>query len=100
MIPPPVITQQARRHLAGRPLVVRTSLRHGCCGGQATLAVAEVGPPESDVGFRRIDADGVTVHIDQRLDAVDEAWTGDWTVAVDGLLRWRRLVVLDGIHAD
>jgi hypothetical protein len=100
MIPAPTITDDARRHLAGRPLVVRPSVRHGCCGGQASLAVAEVGPPDSSEGYRTIETDGLPVYIDRRLDAAGEAWTGDWTVAVDGILRWRRLVVLDGRHAE
>jgi hypothetical protein len=100
VIPAPTVTQEARQHLAGRSLVVRRSVRHGCCGGQASLAVAEVGSPEAADGFRTIDADGVIVHIDRRLDGPEDAWNGDWTVAVDGIMRWRRLTVLDGIHAQ
>lgn len=100
MIPSPVITEGARRHLHGRSLVVRQSVRNGCCGGQASLTVAEPGPPASEDGYRTMNADGVTVHLDRRLDADGESWNDDWTVAVDGMLRLRRLVVLDGVHAD
>jgi hypothetical protein len=98
MIPAPTVTDDARRHLAGRALVVRTSVRHGCCGGQASLTVAEVGPPDRPDGYRTIDVDGLDVYIDRRLDAAGEAWHGDWTIAVDGIRRWKRLVVLDGRH--
>lgn len=100
MIPAPVITEGARRYLEGRSLVVRQSPRHGCCGGQASLTVAEPGPPANDAGFRTMNADGVTVHLDRRLDDAADTWESDWTVAVDGMIRLRRLVVLDGVHAD
>lgn len=95
MIPPPTITDAARAHLDGRPLVVRTSLRHGCCGGRAVLSVAEPGPPRDPDGYRSVDADGVQVYLDRRLDDPAERWDGPWRVDVDGLWRWRRLVVLD-----
>lgn len=94
MLEPPLVTDAAREHLAGRPLVVRTSLRHGCCGGQASLAVAEPGPPRDPSPYRRVDVDGVEVFIDRRMDAPGERWDGPWSVDVDGLWRLRRLVVL------
>jgi hypothetical protein len=96
LVPAPEITDQAREHLDGRSVVVRPSRRNGCCGGQATLTIVEIGVPESLDAFRPLEVDEITVYVDRRLDAPGEAWTGDWTLAVDGIRRWRRLVVLNG----
>jgi hypothetical protein len=83
----PVLTAAVVDHLAGRPLVLRVSPKHGCCGGHALLPVAEVGPPHDAASYRSIVVDGVTILVDPRLDDEIAAWTVD---AV-GFRRWRRL---------
>ncbi len=87
----PTLTQAAVDHLAGRSLVLRVSPRHGCCGGQALLPVAEVGPPARPADYHTLQAGEVTCFVDPRLtDAV-----AGWTVDTIGIGRWRRLH-LDG----
>lgn len=95
MTAPASITTAARAYLAGRPVVLRSSPRHGCCGGTALLPAVEIGPPDDPGAFELADVLGVEVYVDPRLDDVE--W---WTVDVDGLLRWRRLVVRDAEPAE
>jgi hypothetical protein len=87
----PGLTTAASRHLAGRGVVVRVGVRHGCCGGRALLPLAEVGPPDDPGRYVRRTGGGITWYLDPRL--------GDdvrgWTVDVVGFGRWRRLH-LDG----
>jgi hypothetical protein len=83
----PTVTAAAVAHLAGRPLVLRLSPRHGCCGGHALVPVAEVGPPTSSDGYRQLDEGGIVCFVDQRLR--DEPAT--WRVDVVGIGRWKRL---------
>jgi hypothetical protein len=83
----PTVTAAAVEHLAGRPLVLRLSPRHGCCGGHALVPVVEVGPPTPSDGYRRLDQGAVTCFVDQRLG--DEP--ASWRVDVAGIGRWRRL---------
>jgi hypothetical protein len=83
------LTDGAAAHLAGHPLVVRTSLRNGCCGGSAPVPVAEVGPPADPASYTLQHLDGIEVHVDPRLGSIDGL-----VVDVDGLWRWRRLRVV------
>lgn len=95
MTMPAAITDAARAYLDGRSVVLRSSPRHGCCGGTALLPVVEVGPPADPTSFEHADVLGVEVFVDGRLDDVE--W---WTIDLDGLLRWRRLVVRDAEPAE
>jgi hypothetical protein len=89
-VTPPHVTESARAYLAGRPVHVRASRRHGCCGGTASVPVAEAGEPEHLDGTRRFEVDGTVVYVDRTVFAAD----GTWTIDTDGFARWRRLVVL------
>ena len=89
------VTPQAQHWLGGRAVTLYASLRHGCCGGHAELPIAEVGAPDDPSGYRVEVVAGVEVFIDERL---IDVFTEPVTVAVDGWARWRRLVVLDGVH--
>ncbi len=85
----PRLTPAAVEHLAGRPLLIRVSPRHGCCGGHALLPVAEVGTPDDPDGYRTEAVDGVVCFIDPTLG--DDL--GDWTIEVYGIGRWKRLQI-------
>lgn len=87
----PRLTPTASEHLAGRPVVVRSSPRNGCCGGRAEVPVAEPGPPRDLTRYRTVDAGGVRWYLDRSLPDEMSAWTVD----VVGFGRWRRLL-LDG----
>jgi hypothetical protein len=89
-VTPPHVTASAKAHLAGRPVHVRASRRHGCCGGAAAVPVAEPGAPEHLDGTECVEVEGTVVYVDRALFAAD----GTWTIDTDGFARWRRLVVL------
>jgi hypothetical protein len=90
VVDPPQVTASARALLAGRPVHVRSSRRHGCCGGAASVPVAEPGLPETLDDVERFDVSGTEVYVDRALLGGD----GSWTIDTDGFARWRRLVVL------
>ena len=97
----PTLTDAAIGHLGGRPLVLRASPRHGCCGGSALLPVAEVGPPAEPGRYERLDHGPVTCFVDPRLVADAQGWRVD----VAGIGRWRRLQLdgalgIDPTHAE
>jgi hypothetical protein len=91
----PTLTAAAVEHLAGRPLVLRASPRHGCCGGHALVPVAEVGPPADPDRYHRIEDGPVDCLVDP---ALDTELVGDWRVDAVGLGPWRRLY-LDGAES-
>jgi hypothetical protein len=85
----PRLTPAAVGHLGGRPLLLRVSPRHGCCGGHALLPVAEAGPPDDPDGYRREVADGITCFVDPQL---GDDLSG-WTIDAYGIGRWTRLQI-------
>jgi len=87
MMRTPRLTPAAVAHLAGRPLLLRVSPRHGCCGGHALLPVAEVGSPDDPDAYRTETIDGVTYFVDPRLGED----LGNWTIDASGIERWKRL---------
>jgi hypothetical protein len=87
----PTLTTAAVDHLDGRPLVLRASPRHGCCGGRASVPVAEVGPPDDPARYHRIETGDAVCYLDPELGSQ----VGSWRVDAVGVGRWRRLH-LDG----
>jgi hypothetical protein len=92
----PTLTAAAVDHLDGRPLVLRASPRHGCCGGHAAVPVAEVGPPRDPTGYRRVEDGPLTCFVDADLGADP----GSWTVDAAGIGRWRRLQLVGAEGLD
>jgi hypothetical protein len=90
VVSPPHLTASAQDYLAGRPVHVRSSRRHGCCGGAASVPVAEPGLPETLDGVERFEVSGSEIYVDRGLLGA----SGSWTIDIDGFARWRRLVVL------
>ena len=90
VVSPPDVTASARALLAGRPVHVRSSRRQGCCGGAASIPVAEPGTPQTLDDVERFEVSGTVVYIDRGLLGAN----GSWTIDTDGFARWRRLVVL------
>ena len=87
---PPVLTRAALALLDGRAVYVRSSRRHGCCGGAASMPTAEPGAPATLDGLERFDVSGTAVYVEPHMNPNDNSWAID----VDGFARWRRLVVL------
>ncbi|MFO7953697.1 CC/Se motif family (seleno)protein [Thioalkalivibrio sp.] len=83
------LTEAAREWLAGQggEVVLRLSTRHGCCGGQAAVPVAEPRAPRIADGYSERDIGGIRVHL------ADGLGPGPYRIDVEGLFRWRRLVV-------
>lgn len=91
----PRFTAGALAHLGGRPLVVRASPRHGCCGGHAAVPIAEVGPPADPDRYVVVEGP-VTCFVDRDL-VVD---VGTWEVDSAGIGRWRRLQLVGAEGLD
>jgi len=83
------ISDRARAWLRqkGGVATLRPSPRHGCCGGRADIAVAEVGAPDAPERYRHLEFAGITLYIDPRL--ADQSLTLD----VEGFLGFRALFV-------
>ncbi len=87
---PPELTPAALAYLDGRDVHVRTSRRHGCCGGIAAIPTAGPGTPTDLDGLQRFDVAGTSIYVESHLNPDDQPWIID----VDGFARWRRLVVV------
>ncbi|WP_018869020.1 CC/Se motif family (seleno)protein [Thioalkalivibrio sp. ALgr3] len=83
------LSDAARDWLAGRDaeMTLRLSARHGCCGGQAGVPVAEPGAPRSTEGYARTQIEGIHVYV------AEDMGPGPYRVDLEGFFRWRRLVV-------
>jgi hypothetical protein len=79
-------------HLAplGAAVTIRTTPRHGCCGGTVAVPVAEAGAPRDVTSFDLTEQEGVRIYVERGLLA---AAPGPITVGLDGVGRWRRLWV-------
>lgn len=84
----PEATAYLERH--GSALTIRSSPRHGCCGGTVGVPVAEPGPPPDASGFDAMESDGVRVYVDRELVTTEHETI---TVGVDGFGPLRRLWV-------
>lgn len=77
-----------RRH--GGDLTVRSSPRHGCCGGTVAVPVAEAGVPRDAAAYVLEACEGVRVYLERELlDASD----GPLRIELEGFGPWRRLWV-------
>jgi hypothetical protein len=51
----------------GGALMLRSTLKHGCCGGRVELVKAEACAPEDDTAFDRFELDQVTLYAERGL---------------------------------
>jgi hypothetical protein len=86
------LTPEARDYVRekGGALTLRSTLRHGCCGGRVELLKAEAERPRSEDGFRRLPLDELTLHVEEGL---LEELDGPIEVGLDRLLGLRSLYV-------
>lgn len=63
------ISRRAREFIKrkGGAVTVRLSPRHGCCGGMASLAVADAIAPDDPQAYRRVEQDGLILFIAPEL---------------------------------
>lgn len=89
------ITEAARAWLVanGGMLTLRTTTRHGCCGGSAGVPVAEARMPDDPAGMEHSDEAGLRIWREHSLAEVA------LLVDIDGFGRWQRLVVEGPVQA-
>ncbi|XGA81209.1 CC/Se motif family (seleno)protein [Halomonas sp. CH40] len=51
----------------GGVVTVRLAPRHGCCGGIASLAIAETRAPDAPADYASFDFNGIQVYMDNEL---------------------------------
>lgn len=51
----------------GSVVTVRLAPRHGCCGGIASLAIAETRAPDVPADYASFDLNGIQVYMDDEL---------------------------------
>jgi hypothetical protein len=52
----------------GAAVTIRTTPRHGCCGGKVLLPVVEPGKPEQSDIWQKIEVDGVEIYYEPGID--------------------------------
>ena len=75
-----------RRH--GGAVMLRFSMRHGCCGGTAGVPVADAAEPADASGYRVEVHGGIRVYV-----ANDLVVTEPLNIRLEGFLGFRRLFV-------
>ena len=71
-------------------ITLRSSPRHGCCGGTVAVPIAEAGVPQDARRYVSLERDGVRVFVERGL------LTGEHevlTIDLEGFGPWRRLWV-------
>ncbi len=74
----------------GDVLTVRTSPRHGCCGGRVELATVDTTPPEDQETYVQTEMHGLTVYVHRGLVTLNDS---SIHVGLDQLWLWRSLYV-------
>jgi hypothetical protein len=67
--PPIDISPDAAAHIRekGGMVMLRSMLKHGCCGGRVELVKAEVGKPNDTASFDKFDVDGLELFVERGL---------------------------------
>jgi hypothetical protein len=76
-------------------LMLRTSPRHGCCGGTVILPVLEPGAPPEGQAWPRVEQEGVSIYIEPGVDLPDGATIH---IGLDRFLKWHKLWI-EGLEA-
>lgn len=51
----------------GGSVMLRSTLKHGCCGGRVELLKAEAGSPRPEEDFERYEVNGITLYAERGL---------------------------------
>ena len=51
----------------GGAFMLRSTLKHGCCGGRVELVKAEAGVPRPETDFEQFDVDGLMLYAERGL---------------------------------
>ncbi len=74
----------------GGSVVLRSTVKLGCCGGRAELVMAEIGEPRSDDDFEHRHIDGLSLHAERGL--IDDLGI-PIRIGLDQMFRMRTLYV-------
>jgi hypothetical protein len=77
-------------------LMLRTSPRHGCCGGIVILPVLEPGVPENQQDWPIIEYEGVRIHIEPGVTLPPDTLIH---IGLDSFMKWQKLWI-EGIDAQ
>jgi hypothetical protein len=77
-------------------LMLRTSPRHGCCGGTVLVPVAEPGIPQTQTNWHRLKQGDLTIYLEDGLVIPPGTVL---RIRVDKFLNWHRLWV-EGLEAS
>jgi hypothetical protein len=80
----------------GSAVALRTSPRHGCCGGTVWLPIIEPGVPEKQDGWQKFDVNGIEIYCEPGLDLPQET---SLKIGLDKLLFWQKLWI-EGIDTQ
>jgi hypothetical protein len=85
-------------HKQGGALMLRRSVRNGCCGGTVWLPVAEAGqPPQAEIdAWQRLSCQGIDLYLEPGLPTLVGR---QLRIGLDSLLIWNRLWV-EGLDAS
>jgi len=71
----------------GAAVTIRTTPRHGCCGGNVLVPVVEPRRPEERQGWEKFESDGVQIFFDPGLDVPEGAAL---RIGMDKLFLWHK----------
>jgi hypothetical protein len=77
-------------------LMLRTSPRHGCCGGTVMLPVLEPGAPQDSQGWTIQEHQGLRLYIEAGVDFTPETAVH---IGIDRFLKWHKLWI-EGLDAQ
>jgi hypothetical protein len=77
-------------------LMLRSSPRHGCCGGTVLLPVLEPGAPKDSEGWIIQEHQGLHIYIETGVDLTPETAVH---IGIDRFLKWRKLWI-EGLDAQ
>jgi hypothetical protein len=77
-------------------LMLRTSPRHGCCGGTVMLPVLEPGAPTGKQDWPKIEHQGLKIYVEPGVILPEEASVH---IGLDRFLKWHKLWI-EGLDAQ
>jgi hypothetical protein len=77
-------------------LMLRTSPRHGCCGGTVILPVLEPGAPDSTENWGFLEHEGVHMYIEPGVVLPTDAVVH---IGLDSFMKWHKLWI-EGLEAQ
>jgi hypothetical protein len=84
-IDPEALAALKQKH--GAAVTIRTTPRHGCCGGKVLLPVVEPGMPENSDTWLKTEVDGVEIYYEPGVEIPQGA---SLKIGMDKLFVWQK----------